>query len=304
MKKSRAKQVSKGVEFMFSLDEPWDTLKAQILSNIEPILWPKHLNYDDYNSGFSLSNEQEFEGMVKQAKALTTKNPSIHLAVFEKEKAAPTADPNNENDKPEPAKKKTKKQGEADAILPGNKKKINHIKALHECWICKKPDLACPSPHYYIVPTTEEHLPLNPDCFDCWASALKPPNHKLFDEQSKSMKSVTAAPVFNFSIGNEVLGLFRHISGAPAAAQTHEGPYDLGDQLLPSTRAPGPNMPLDKFCTAYHLSANILAKILENKYTNAPLLHFVTIPDLKLMRFELGEIAALRDAAEKWSVHL
>lgn len=106
---------------MFSLDEPWDTLKAQILSNIEPILWPKHLNYDDYNvsffilwvlpkSGFSLSNEQEFEGMVKQAKALMTKNPSIHFAVFEKEKAAPTADPNNENDKPEPAKKKTKKQ--------------------------------------------------------------------------------------------------------------------------------------------------------------------------------------------------
>lgn len=145
----------------------------------------------------------------------------------------------------------------------------------------------------------------------------KPPNHKLFDEQSKvlspilqwhlnsqSMKSVTAAPVFNFSIENEVLGLFRHISGAPAATQTHEGPYDLGDQLLPSTCAPGPNMPLDKFCTAYHLSANILAKLLENKYTNAPLLHFMTIPDLKLMRFELGEIAALRDAAEKWSVHL
>ena len=120
------------------------------------------------------------------------------------------------------------------------------------------------------------------------------------------MKSTTGipAPVFNFSIGNEVLGLFHRPSGAPTAAQTHNKPSDLGDRLLLAICAPGPNMPLDDFCTAYDLSADILRIFSQYKYTNSFLLHFVTIPELKQMEFELGEIAELCDAAERWSVHL
>lgn len=52
MKKSQAKQVLKGVEFMFNLDEPWDTLKAQIPAKIKSVLKPKHLDFDDYNVSF------------------------------------------------------------------------------------------------------------------------------------------------------------------------------------------------------------------------------------------------------------
>ena len=52
MKKSQAKWMLKGVEFMFNLDEPWDTLKAQILAKIESILKPKHLDFDDFDVSF------------------------------------------------------------------------------------------------------------------------------------------------------------------------------------------------------------------------------------------------------------
>lgn len=63
-------------------------------------------------------------------------------------------------------------------------------------------------------------------------------------------------------------------------------------------------MPLTQFCDIYHLSPTILEKLHENLYTDARAFRFVTIEELREMKFRLGEIAALRDAVELWSVSL
>lgn len=61
-------------------------------------------------------------------------------------------------------------------------------------------------------------------------------------------------------------------------------------------------MPLREFCTKYGLGLHTLKKFEDNYYTDARVLRFVTIDELKQMEFRLGEIAGLRDAVELWSV--
>jgi hypothetical protein len=56
------------------------------------------------------------------------------------------------------------------------------------------------------------------------------------------------------------------------------------------------------FCAEYDLGDNILSKLIKNAYKEARFLRFVTIAELKEMGFQLGEIAAIRDAVERWSV--
>jgi hypothetical protein len=106
--------------------------------------------------------------------------------------------------------------------------------------------------------------------------------------------------VFNFSIGNEVLGLLCPPGALPApSAPTHNNlssPF-----LLTPSRSPGNDMPLSQFCTQYWLAPNILKILEENSYVHARTLRFVRIDELKEMCFCLGEIAAFRDAVEVWS---
>lgn len=52
----------------------------------------------------------------------------------------------------------------------------------------------------------------------------------------------------------------------------------------------------------YNLSANILATLQENAFENAIFLCYITIPQLEKMGLHLGEIAALHDVVEKWSI--
>jgi hypothetical protein len=61
-------------------------------------------------------------------------------------------------------------------------------------------------------------------------------------------------------------------------------------------------MPLEQFCTQYKLSQAILDKLHEHSYSQARTLCFVTIEELKEMKFRLGEIAALREVIDVWSV--
>jgi len=61
-------------------------------------------------------------------------------------------------------------------------------------------------------------------------------------------------------------------------------------------------MPLEQFCTQYKLSQGILDKLREHSYSQARTLRFVTIEELKEMKFRLGEIAALREVIDVWSV--
>jgi hypothetical protein len=160
-----------------------------------------------------------------------------------------------------------------------------------------------------------------------------PPNHRLFTPSStprispvlqccldtqnaKTLaQAVSTAPVFNFSIGKDIVELFR--PPVPAAAlpltpstpavaaviSTHPPTYDLQcPTLLQPSRLPGEDMPLPQFCAQYKLGTGILDKLLEHSYSQARTLRFLTVEDLKEMKFRLGEIAALREVIDVWSV--
>jgi hypothetical protein len=61
-------------------------------------------------------------------------------------------------------------------------------------------------------------------------------------------------------------------------------------------------MPITTFCTRYELGDPIVRKLTENGYSHARMLRFVQISELTQMEFRLGDIAAMKDAVEQWSV--
>ncbi|KAF8230738.1 hypothetical protein L208DRAFT_1176794, partial [Tricholoma matsutake] len=151
------------------------------------------------------------------------------------------------------------------------------------------------------------------------ATLLKPPNHKLFDcwsspvspvlqcrlENARAVAAVPSAPVFNISIGKDVVDLFRPSATPiapvllPAYMPQPVLNHDMSN-LLPHSRIPGPDMPLGKFCKRYNLGANVLARFTENFYKEACVLCFVMVDQLKEMGFCLGEIAGLHDVVNSW----
>ena len=164
------------------------------------------------------------------------------------------------------------------------------------------------------------------------ATLEKPPNHKLFNAPSSRLSPVLqchlelqkpapapvapAAPVFNFSIGHEVIDFFRLVATTPAPVVMVTTPvvtpvavsaiaplYDLDcPRLLQPSRLPGQDMPLAQFCMQYNLAQGVLDKLVENSYTQAQTLRFITILELKEMKFKLGEIAALHKVVDMWLV--
>jgi hypothetical protein len=72
--------------------------------------------------------------------------------------------------------------------------------------------------------------------------------------------------------------------------------------LLEPPRMVGPEMTVLDFCTTYGLPTPILNKLVENAYTHASHLRFVSLKDLDEMGFKGGEKAGLRDAIERWSL--
>jgi hypothetical protein len=152
------------------------------------------------------------------------------------------------------------------------------------------------------------------------ATLHKPPNHKLFDTTNQAVSPVlqkriaaqntktgssNTSPIFNISLGNDILDIFRPppppnpIPVPLSAPPVYNAPSSL---LLHPSRVPGPDIPLSEFCEQYSLGPNILRKLQDNFYTHARVLRFVTIDELKEMDFRLGEIAELRDAVERWSI--
>ena len=166
----------------------------------------------------------------------------------------------------------------------------------------------------------------------------KPPNHRLFDAEHIAMSPVlkrrldaqkatavaaapVAAPVFNFTIGNDLVDLLR-----PAVRERVQDPpsyravdaptllpvpvpalvpasYNLQHPtLLQHGRIAGPDMTIRDFCTLYDLTDVVHNKFTSNSYMHARMLRFLTVDETKEMNFLLGEIAALRDALDRWSV--
>ena len=129
------------------------------------------------------------------------------------------------------------------------------------------------------------------------ATLEKPPYNKLFDKNntwfspvlqccldSQASKSAPSAPIFDFTIGNEIAGLFHPLQ--PTVAQLPAvTDVNLSDHLLPSGHNIREDMGLADFCAIYQLSSNILTKFQDNAFKTAHLLHFVTIPQLEKMGF-------------------
>jgi hypothetical protein len=150
------------------------------------------------------------------------------------------------------------------------------------------------------------------------ATLNKPPNHKLFDnaqaplspvlqrhlDTQKVNASTANAPVFNFTLGNDLIGLFRPLVAPEPAERIPENIARTQPclTLVDPSCSPGQDMPINQFCQKYDLGANILKRLQDNSYTHAHILRSITIAELNVMEFRLGEIAALRDAVETWSV--
>ena len=150
------------------------------------------------------------------------------------------------------------------------------------------------------------------------ATLLKPPNHKLFDPTNSispvirrrqallaaqnpvAPAAAPASPVINFNAAFDFLrplipqGPTEHVNPMPSI------PFSA--TLLPSTHLAGPDMTLETFCMTYGLGPKIIDKFVTNDYLHARFLRFILITELADMGFTRGEIAALRDAVETWSV--
>ena len=72
--------------------------------------------------------------------------------------------------------------------------------------------------------------------------------------------------------------------------------------LLPPSRAIGPYLTLQDFCTQYDFTNIIRNPLLDEGYTNSRVLQYVTMEELKEAGFKNGEIASLKDAVIRWSI--
>ena len=101
---------------------PWDTMKAKLLVEIDTMLSPHFLNFDNYilmyfiprilrKPGIALSMEEHYNALLVHAANVTSKTPTINLTIQEKKKKS-----NKEN---APATE------EAQAIVETMGKKVN-----------------------------------------------------------------------------------------------------------------------------------------------------------------------------------
>jgi hypothetical protein len=228
------------------------------------------------------------------------------------------------------------------ATLPGNVNKNKFIQALRDEYQCKKKDSVCPETYCFDSPDGDHIVlsHAHVDCWasamvrarafnasahtevpklkdDDSATLLKPPNHKLFDASNKAVSPIiqrrqaalTAqnaaaapppAPIINF---NGAFDFLRPLLPQPPVVPANATPnMEFSTTLLPTNRQAGPDMKLNTFCTTYDLSSKIIDKFIANDYMHARFFRFILIKELEDMGFTRGEIAALRDAVETWSI--
>ena len=371
MKKPVTKREPKKMSLRLSTDEPWDTIKAQILVKIDAALNPRSINFENYSiaytiphiiskPGYPLSSTDDYALLVNRA----SKPKLVHLHV------TPVVGPDDKENQPanDDAEKTKKKRSRANPEdLPGYVNKIAGIQALQGRWKCPKQTTKCFGV-YCFVDKEGTHLALSHEMLDCWAMCIVrfslpsrshtdisifqlnhdaiasldvPPNHRLFDVQPTRLspvlqrrlenqnKAAPAAPVFNLTIGADVVELLRGTARAPAppdpaapappyqdilaqppiAIPPPNPPnrpvpaYDLKcPTLLQPTRLPGVDMTITEFCVQYGLCESMVQKFNTHGYERARVLRFLTVDDANGIRLRLGEIAELRDAIKRWSV--
>jgi hypothetical protein len=176
MKKSASKREPKKSSLQLSADEPWDTLKAQLLVKINDLLKPSMLSINDYKilftiprvvakPGYPLASATDYAILLERS----SKSKFVQLSIV----STVIDNGNKENDGAENAEKlKKKKGGRRDpATLPGNVGKAANIRTLQERWKCAKKTPDCQGT-YCFVNNEGTHLPLSHECLDCWAAAM------------------------------------------------------------------------------------------------------------------------------------
>jgi hypothetical protein len=61
-------------------------------------------------------------------------------------------------------------------------------------------------------------------------------------------------------------------------------------------------MPLDEFCTAYHVGKRVRDVLAGADYSHSHTLKYLTPEELIKLKLSGGELAQLRSALERWSV--
>ena len=357
MKKAVSKRVPKSSSFQLRTDEPWDTTKAQLLVKISDALGAgASLDFSKYNimiailrvitkPGQPLTSEADYTLLLHRISSAKVKDPilaNVTLTQLEQ--------PNDKENEATVDEKSKKKAAKDPNNLPGNLNKLAKIAQLEKRWPCNQKQESCEGTFCY-VDHEGNHLPLSHGRLDCWASSIvsfrvfqleshsplsqmrgeefatidRPPNHPLFDDNSKlspvlrkrleNSKNVNAVagPTINFSIGKELVDLLRPAAPVVAAqpiapppvytAPRSHNEYDLEcPTILQINRKQGLDMTLDLFCAEYDLDDGIRDRFRENRYKHARMFRFLTIKDLETMKFWAGEIAEVRDAIDRWSV--
>ena len=130
MKKSVSKRQSVSGHLKLDSDEPWDTLKAQILVKISDALRPAKIDYADYNvifhitclvpkPGMALNDNYDCSFMLEQA--LKGKNAVVNLVVtgIAKEMESDKENERNSDDEESGTGKTSKKKVCADHMIMG-----------------------------------------------------------------------------------------------------------------------------------------------------------------------------------------
>jgi hypothetical protein len=178
MKKTISKRVPKNSSFQLRTDEPWDTLKAQLLVKVSDALGvAASLDFSKYNfivsiprviskPGLPLTSETDYNFLLAKIKAGKVKEPILtNVMVIQLEGVYDKENEPAVNDK---SKKKVTKDPDS---LPGNIEKANNIQILQQRWKCNKRQNNCVGIYCYID-REGNHLSLSHQRLDCWASAM------------------------------------------------------------------------------------------------------------------------------------
>jgi hypothetical protein len=99
-KKAVSRRVPVIESFELSTEEPWDTVKAQLLVKIDNALSPKKLDYQHYHvmffvpksglvkPGLTLSTEEHYNTLLARVQASNNVIPTVNIMIQEKENTA------------------------------------------------------------------------------------------------------------------------------------------------------------------------------------------------------------------------
>ena len=180
--KSTIKTSCQVIHFQLDAGEPWDTMRAQLLSKINNALQPQPLDFTLFDISFTipcivpkprmpLETEASYSILLQRVSGYNKAKepPIIGISICQKHVAGQQEDLNNANND------KGKKKSRDPAMLPGHVKKNENMKALRERWVCPKKQAFCLGMHCFINEDGDErgaHLPLSHERLDCWAAAM------------------------------------------------------------------------------------------------------------------------------------